>query len=479
MSIPQRLSPPIEELRQFYVGKDINDVPKPAAILDVAIARRHCQSMLDATRALGVGFRAHVKTHKTTQLALLQAGGTSSTTSSTSEPAHFIASTLPEIQHLVPALHSLRAAGRHPVTILYGIPLPPSHVPRLAALARSLGPGTVAVMLDHPSQLASLALFAQLAGFPAGVYVKVDTGYHRAGLPPGGLNKGGLVERVVGMEAAAAGKGEAELWGVYAHSSLSYKDEGPGAAMDNLAGEIEGCLEALRENAGVLGKRGKEKEVVISVGASPQVTSIENFAGRDGREVGGSEALKEALRKVVEGMAGGLRTRLELHAGVYSVMDVQQLSTNARTGLGGVEEEVALSVVAEVCSVYNDGERGQPEALVAVGALGLGREPCPFYKGWGVVGSRSYTSLDSNGHGRRLIVERISQEHAILAWEASGEDTTEGLPPIPLEVGQTVRIYPNHACITGALYGWYLVVDSSDKLNSSKIVDVWVRASGW
>ncbi|KAB2568775.1 D-serine dehydratase, partial [Lasiodiplodia theobromae] len=169
MSIPQRLSPPIEELRQFYVGKDINDVPKPAAILDVAIARRHCQSMLDATRALGVGFRAHVKTHKTTQLALLQAGGTSSHTSSPTSPAHFIASTLPEIQHLVPALHSLRSAGRHPVTILYGIPLPPSHVPRLAALARSLGPGTVAVMLDHPSQLASLALFAQLAGFPAGV----------------------------------------------------------------------------------------------------------------------------------------------------------------------------------------------------------------------------------------------------------------------------------------------------------------------
>ncbi|KAF9630002.1 hypothetical protein BFW01_g183 [Lasiodiplodia theobromae] len=474
MSIPQRLSPPIEELRQFYVGKDINDVPKPAAILDVAIARRHCQSMLDATRALGVGFRAHVKTHKTTQLALLQAGGTSSPTSSTSEPAHFIASTLPEIQHLVPTLLALRSAGRHPVTILYGIPLPPSHVPRLAALARSLGPGTVAVMLDHPSQLASLALFAELAGFPAGVYVKVDTGYHRAGLPPGALNKGELVERVVGMEAEA----EAELWGVYAHSSLSYKDEGAEKAMDNLAGEIKGCLEAVRANAGVLGKRGREKEVVISVGASPQVTSIENFAGREGAEVG-SEKLSEALRKVGGERVAGLRTRLELHAGVYSVMDVQQLSTNARTGLGGVEEEVALSVVAEVCSVYNDGERGQPEALVAVGALGLGREPCPFYKGWGVVGSRSYASLDSDRHGRRLIVERISQEHAILAWEASGEDTTQGPPQIPLEVGQTVRIYPNHACITGALYGWYLVVDSSDKLNSSKIVDVWVRASGW
>lgn len=332
-------------------------------------------------------------------------------------------------------------------------------------------------MLDHPSQLASLALFAELAGFPAGVYVKVDTGYHRAGLPPGGLNKGGMLERVVEMEA----EGVVELVGVYSHSSLSYADEGVEKAMGNLAGEIEGCLEAVRANAGVLGKRRGKGEVVISVGASPQVTSIENFAGRDGGEVvGGSEALGEALRKVGGGEeVAGLRTRLELHAGVYSVLDVQQLSTNARTGLGGVEEEVALSVVAEVCSVYNDGERGTPEALVAVGALGLGREPCPSYKGWGVVGSRSYASLDSDGEGRRLIVQRISQEHAILAWEAAGENTTQVSPPIPLEVGQTVRIYPNHACVTGALYGWYLVVDSSDKLNSSKIVDVWVRASGW
>lgn len=64
MSIPQRLASGIDELRNFYVGKDINDVPKPAAILDVATARRHCASMLAAARALDVGFRAHIKTHK-------------------------------------------------------------------------------------------------------------------------------------------------------------------------------------------------------------------------------------------------------------------------------------------------------------------------------------------------------------------------------------------------------------------------------
>ena len=53
-----------KELCQFYCGKDVSQVPKPAVVLDVAKARRHCASMLRAVKALGVDFRAHVKTHK-------------------------------------------------------------------------------------------------------------------------------------------------------------------------------------------------------------------------------------------------------------------------------------------------------------------------------------------------------------------------------------------------------------------------------
>lgn len=60
-----------DELRDFYVGKDIDDVPKPAAVLDRAIVRRHCEKMIQATRALNVGFRAHIKTHKVNILFFL------------------------------------------------------------------------------------------------------------------------------------------------------------------------------------------------------------------------------------------------------------------------------------------------------------------------------------------------------------------------------------------------------------------------
>ena len=57
-------SPSEATLKSLYVGKRLNEVTTPAAILDRAIVKSNCGQMLEACRALGVGFRAHVKTHK-------------------------------------------------------------------------------------------------------------------------------------------------------------------------------------------------------------------------------------------------------------------------------------------------------------------------------------------------------------------------------------------------------------------------------
>ncbi|KAF9880701.1 alanine racemase domain protein [Colletotrichum karsti] len=462
MSIPQRLLPSVDELRQFYVGKDVDDVPKPAVVLDVAKTRRHCKSMLDAVKALGVGFRAHVKTHKTTELARLQVGEDST-------DVKLVVSTVSELQNLLPLLKEFQVKGRK-VNVLYGIPLPPSQASRVADLARELSPGSITFMIDHPNQLDALILFSQQAGFAAGVYLKVDTGYHRAGLPPAGLNKNDLVRKVMQLET----DDKATLIGLYSHSSLSYADTTAKQAMDNLAGEIRGCVDALQTNSQYF---SKEKQLTISVGASPQVTAVQNIAGANASKNPDSEHLRRTIQEVTKGELLGFRVNLELHAGVYPVLDNQQLSTHARTFLGDAEDEVAVFVAAEVCSVYNNGEREQPEALAAVGVLGLGREPCPSYSGWGVVSRKSYAREVETKH--RLVVGRISQEHSILTWDTSSDDSAASLPAVPLDVGKTVWIYPNHACVAGAMYGWYLVIDSDVDGDRAKVVDVWVRASGW
>lgn len=51
-------------LREAFIGKNLQDVLTPAAVLDKAVVQRNCLQMLDACEALQVGFRPHVKTHK-------------------------------------------------------------------------------------------------------------------------------------------------------------------------------------------------------------------------------------------------------------------------------------------------------------------------------------------------------------------------------------------------------------------------------
>ncbi|GKT97686.1 alanine racemase domain protein [Colletotrichum tofieldiae] len=460
--IPSRPAPRIEALQKFYCGLNVDDIPKPAVILDVAVSRRHCNALLSAVEDIGVDFRAHVKTHK---LARLQVGDKS-------PEARFIVSTLAEIEHLLPMFKEIQAEGRQ-VNILYGIPLPPSQTRRLAHLARELGPGSICVLLDHVTQFGCLESFFEIAGFPAGIYIKIDTGYHRAGLPPNALNKHGLLERLAQLEK----DGRATFVGIYSHNSLGYNDNTAAQAMMNLEAEIKGCMDALHANESFF---PSDKDITISVGASPQVVSIRNLQEPDASDLNGARRLSEMIRRTASGKTRPFRTRLELHAGVYAVFDMQQMATRPMASLGDWEDEVAVSVVAEVCSVYNDGERRQPEALLAVGTLGLGREPCPSYAGWAVVSQKNSSRQSLTGK-RRLVVERISQEHSIVSWEVTTAEDNKGfeLPPIPLEIGETVRLVPNHACVTGAMYGWYLIVDSEKDPSASKIVDVWTRASGW
>lgn len=57
---------PQQLLDEQFVGKDIQQLPAPAVIIDVAKVKKQCAQMLEAAATLGAGFRAHVKTHKVT-----------------------------------------------------------------------------------------------------------------------------------------------------------------------------------------------------------------------------------------------------------------------------------------------------------------------------------------------------------------------------------------------------------------------------
>ncbi|RAQ70095.1 hypothetical protein COH20_008225 [Aspergillus flavus] len=213
----------------------------------------------------------------------------------------------------------------------------------------------------------------------------------------------------------------AKLLGIYSHSSLSYAGTKPQEAMQHLIKEIEGCKEGLQRHLQFF----PLKDLVISVGATTQALSSQ-FLLQDGYP----DPKLNTLRNLLANPFGNdldAKVKMEVLAGVYPLLNMQQFSTNASIEMGRPGVDIAILVLAEVCSVCNDGERPRPEALLVAGTLALGR-PVSF---------------------TRLIVERISQEHSIVSCEEKQADSS-GIPR-PRTVLFISDIfeddtYPQHQC---------------------------------
>jgi D-serine ammonia-lyase len=346
----------------------------------------------------------------------------------------------------------------------------------MGIIGAELGPGSISLMIDDADQLPAIEVFKTEAGFPAQIFVKIDTGYRRAGIttdcvrdeskPPSTLEK--LLRQI----ASLAEKGAASLAGFYSHSGHSYHEKNEIDVMQMLIEELRRSEPALEMARAIF----PYDRFTLSVGATPTTTSVQNILFPSIYAFSENQVAREMKHRIGEFRQYG---DLELHAGVYPLLDEQQLSTHARPDHEADDpsqsllshKKIALTVLTEVCSLYN--HRKHPEALIAAGSLALGREPCPSYRGWGVV-SNWGMGKDSDLEPSGLIIDRISQEHGILARE----DREKPQHPLELRVGQKVRIFPNHACIAGAGYGWYFIVDSARE-NKNEIIDVWVRWRGW
>jgi D-serine ammonia-lyase len=307
-----------------------------------------------------------------------------------------------------------------------------------------------------------------------GLFVKVDTGYHRAGVSPTSRESESLVTAIVSSEQKSS---SIFLQGFYSHTSLSYGSTSPESALEYTISEIAGLETAVgfaRDKCGVLPTR----RLVLSFGATPSATAVQRLLDADPA----SEPIVAKVRNLIQSVSKS--DDIELHAGVYTTLDLQQLASHARNSSVLNSSALALRILVEVASVYTDRDvsgTGAMEVLVTGGTLALGREPCKEYAGWGVVtgwncehsGERNEPTNPFAQEGGYWYVDRISQEHGILRWKGTTEGRRE------LKVGEKLLVWPNHACIASASYGYYVVVDSDGWDGGNEVVDVWIRASGW
>jgi D-serine deaminase-like pyridoxal phosphate-dependent protein len=148
----------------------------------------------------------------------------------------------------------------------------------------------------------------------------------------------------------------------------------------------------------------------------------------------------------------------ELRAGVYVFFDL------VMAGLGVCSvDDIALSVLATV--IGHQREKGW--TLLDAGWMAMSRDrgtsSQPVDQGYGLVCDVDGRPLDD------YILVGANQEHGIMARRpgVAGD-------PLELQVGQQVRILPNHACSTAAQYPAYQVVGTGHE-----ITDSWQRFSGW
>ncbi|KAK8064806.1 hypothetical protein PG994_007444 [Apiospora phragmitis] len=462
-------------LKAQYVGKSLYNVPTPALVLDLAKVEANCNLMLGAAQRLNLNWRAHIKTHKTTELTRLQVGDKSST------PVNLAVSTLTEAENIVPLLKEYQESSRK-VNLLFAFPIYSTCVDRLAPISAQLGPGGLSVMVDHPDQIKHLTALASKSGNPPLVFLKVNCGSDRAGVVPDTPECNSLIDKLLVSEAV----GSCEFLGVYAHTSQSYETRSDWKALEYLRDRVRRRLP--RSPGG--SQRTARPPLIIAVGDVTPTPGFSEPAPARGNPSTPSEALVNKMSDLIATLKTENLT-LEAHAGVYTTLDMQQLASHARSSDYLNSAALALTVLVEVVSLYpqrNSANGGTAEALINGGTLALAREPCKdkgsppgqHYSAWGLVSPWNCGGQPVPGPGfpaehEGWEVGRVTQEHGILTWAGSPEEQKRA----PLYVGQRLRVWPNHACITGAQHGWYLIVDSRNRGREDEIVDVWPRWSGW
>jgi D-serine deaminase-like pyridoxal phosphate-dependent protein len=319
----------VVSLHAVSAGTAIGALETPAPIVDLDRLERNIARMAAYASSHGIALRSHIKTHKSTVVAARQvAAGAVGLTCAT------------------PAEAVVMAGVCHDLLLAY----PPvgAKAERLLSVPESV---RLTVSLDSARAIDDLALVARRSGREIGVYVEVDVGMHRVGVP--------TVDEAIALARH-----------VVAHPPLRFAGVAfyPGH-IRSAVGTQDAELETLR--FGVTQMRAAFE----AAGLPPAVVS------------GGSTPTMWRTHEIT-----GVT---EMRPGTYVYND----RTTAEIG-ACAWDDCAFSVLATVVSTAVPGQ-----AVIDAGAKALGREPMR-----GAAGEGFGALLDRPD----VVVSRMSEEHGIL-----------------------------------------------------------------
>lgn len=317
----------------------IDDLSTPALIVDLDKLETNIQRMAERARTHGVRLRPHIKTHKCVEIAQMQveAGCNGLTVSTLHEAAVFAENGFDDLTWAFPLI-----------------------LTRLDE-ARSLSERCrLGIVIDSIEALEAI----EGDGGSYRVWLKVDCGYHRAGVDPGTELSFELANRIT--ESSKLG-----FQGILTHSGHAYN-----AADSEQVQEIaEQERAVMTEFAQQLRERGIEVPAV-SVGSTPAMSVVESLEGVD-----------------------------EIRPGNYVFYDFTQVE------LGSCSvSDCAVTVLASVVSSPGDSDR----SIIDAGALALSKDVGPA-RDSGVDMGRIFADYASGQLSDNQHLYALSQEHGHLS----------------------------------------------------------------
>ncbi|MEW5915806.1 MAG: alanine racemase [Gemmatimonadota bacterium] len=332
----------------------IAELETPAPLVDLDRMAQNLDRMAAYCAVHALALRPHVKTHKSPRVAAEQMRlGSLGLTCATPREAEVMSDVARDVLVAYPIIGA----------------------PKLARVASLPSDVHLTVAVDSELAVDQLSEAAREAGREIAVYVELDMGMHRVGVPN--------VERAIALARRVREKPRLRYSGITfypGHIRGHVNDQD--ADLAKLSADLSAAVDALD-------REGLHPRVV-SGGSTPAAWRMHEIPGVT-----------------------------EVRPGTYVYND----RTTAALG-ACAWDDCAFTVLATVVSTAVQGQ-----AVVDAGSKALGREPMR-----GVAGEGFGSLLDRPD----VIVQRMSEEHGILDLSH-----TEWRP----DVGEQVRIVPNHVCV--------------------------------
>ncbi len=348
-----------------------DSIQKPTLLLNERHARENIAFMAGKARRQGIRFRPHFKTHQSAAIGeWFRAEGVSAITVSSLDMAAYFAEN-----------------GWDDITLAF--PVNWRQAQALGELAEKVRLGLLVESLESVHWLKSSAI-------PADIWVKIDTGAHRTGLPwdqPADL-----------LELLHAAR-DLPVAGLLTHAGHTYGAPDPVARYAQSVQRMLALCDAVRDET--------DLSLQVSVGDTPGCSLSPNLGAVD-----------------------------EIRPGNFIFYDAEQFSFGSCRA-----DQIAVAAACPIVALHP----AQEKVVIYGGAIHLSKD-CWTQDGHALYGLVALPTTD--GWSDPLFgayVSALSQEHGILHIPAEHMAR--------FQVGQLVCILPAHSCLTAQALGRYQSLD--------------------